>query len=425
MKESSKPLQAVILCGGRGERLRPLTDNLPKPLAPVLGKPFLEYLIVQLKEAGIERILLLTGYLGELICAQIGNGERFGLKIDYSQGPAEWDTGRRLAEAASKLEEKFVLMYADNLAPFNLENLWQSHQKKSVPLTITLVKKSKGNIRLNANGEIEAYDSKRLQPGLDRVEIGYMIAERDPVLLVNAAHGNGNFVQVLEDLGNKGLLGAHVLECAYNSIGDLERLKKTEEFVSPKRLILIDRDGTINERAPRGEYISKKEDFRWMQDNIEGMKQLASVGFEFIVISNQAGIGRGVVTREAVDALHAWMCSELLEMGVTVRDVFICPHHWDTPCACRKPKPGMFFEASKKYNLWLDRSIYIGDDARDAEAANNASCPCLLVGDIHQIDSSKPIAPHIWASDIKSAVLQIIEHFERWEKTARKMLIQT
>ena len=107
----SYPQQAVIFCGGLGSRLRPLTETLPKPMAPVLDKPFLEYLLVQLEEQSIKRFVLLTGYLGGIIQEYFGDGSKWGWTIEYSHGLEEWDTGRRLWEARSKLDDKFLLFY--------------------------------------------------------------------------------------------------------------------------------------------------------------------------------------------------------------------------------------------------------------------------------------------------------------------------
>ena len=76
-----------MLCGGLGTRLRPLTDNMPKPMAPVNGKPFLHHLIRQVRDQGLRQICLLTGYRGEMIREYFGAGEKLGVEIAYSSGP--------------------------------------------------------------------------------------------------------------------------------------------------------------------------------------------------------------------------------------------------------------------------------------------------------------------------------------------------
>lgn len=108
------PTQAVILAGGRGTRMAPLTDTRPKPMIEIHGKPFLEYLIEMLRDRGVNRILLLLGYLPEVVQQYFGDGSRWGIKIEYSVTPIENETGPRLKAAMSQLDPYFLLMYCDN-----------------------------------------------------------------------------------------------------------------------------------------------------------------------------------------------------------------------------------------------------------------------------------------------------------------------
>ena len=124
IRHISKPSQAVILAGGRGSRLRPLTDTMPKPMLPFHGKPFLEYLVEHLKEQGFEKVLLLLGYLPEVIMDHFGDGGSFGLRVEYSVTDVEDDTGRRLQLAAAKVDPCFLLMYGDNYWPMRIDSMW-------------------------------------------------------------------------------------------------------------------------------------------------------------------------------------------------------------------------------------------------------------------------------------------------------------
>lgn len=407
------PEQAVILCGGRGERLRPLTDTVPKPMAAVLGRPFLEYLVRQMRDSGITRILLLNGYRGDQIESHFGDGSGFGVDIRCVQGGIDWETGRRIAEAAHLLDERFVLLYGDNFAPFRLDALTARHEAWGLPLTLTVAAKECGNIRLDADGLVDAYDPGRAEPGLHHVEIGYMLVERDAVL----AHdpGRGSFSLTLARLAKDRHLAALDPGAAYESISTLPRLHQLEHFLLPKRILLLDRDGVINQRLPVGQYVRSREEFHWLDKNVAGLERLADAGFEFIVISNQAGVGRGIMTLDAVRDVNSWMVASLARRGVRILDVFFCPHHWDDHCRCRKPEPGMFYAASAKHRLWLGQTIYVGDDTRDAAAAHNAGCPCTLVGDVTAHATTGPIATHFRAADFDEAVPWILERFMAWE----------
>ena len=105
--------QAIILAGGYGTRLKPYTDTNPKPMYPFEGKPFLEYLINQVKDFGITNILLLLGYLPDKIIDYFGNGEKWGVNITYSITPVEYETGLRLKNALDegKVENDFLLKF--------------------------------------------------------------------------------------------------------------------------------------------------------------------------------------------------------------------------------------------------------------------------------------------------------------------------
>lgn len=369
--------QAVILSGGLGTRLRPLTNHLPKPMAPVLNRPFLHHLLDQLHKQGITDVVLLTGYLKEVIRRHFGEKSPQGLNLTYGEGPTEWNTAKRLNEAKGMFDKTFLLLYGDNYAPFSLQKLWQTHQE-GWDITLSLSPKSPGNIKIGQDGQVQSYAESRSHQH-QYVEIGYMIVNRK--VLDHQPDPDGSFSRTLEALGNGGTLGSVVAPMGYHSISDPERLKLTEEFLRPKKIILVDRDGVINRKAPRGEYITRWEDFEFLEDNIQGLQYLANQGYQFVLISNQAGIGRKVMTREQLDHIHHNMVDVLKKRGIDILDIFVCPHHWEDDCSCRKPKPGMLYKAAQKFQLKLDDTFFIGDDPRDCQAAYQAQCKSIYIGD--------------------------------------------
>ena len=379
------PEQAAILCGGLGTRLRPLTDNIPKPMVLVNGKPFLEYLLVQLQENGIKEVILMTGYLGEQISQFFGDGASLGLRIKYSHGPAEWDTGRRLIEAKSLLNDYFLLLYSDNFVPFNLNKLARFHDAQCGLLTFVVHPKSEGNIRLAEDGKVEVYDKTRKEEGLDFVELGYMIILKEVFGCFDEI--NVSFSDIIFKLVCDRQVSGMIVRDAYHSISDLERLRLMQEYLKPKKILLIDRDGILNKKAPRGEYITSWEDFVFLSENVKGMRMLAEAGYEFIIISNQAGIARGMMTREAVDIIHQQMKKDLEREGIPILDILVCPHHWDEGCFCRKPSPGMLFKASRDWLFRLNKTFFIGDDPRDCQAACNAGCGSIFIGERSAVEA--------------------------------------
>lgn len=382
------PEQAAILCGGMGTRLRPITDKIPKPMVLVNGKPFLEYLLVQLRENGVKEVILMTGYLGEQISQYFGDGASLEMRIRYSHGPVEWDTGRRLTAAKSFLNDHFILLYSDNFVSFNLNKLARFYHRQLSLLSFIVYPKFEGNIRLAESGKVAVYDKTRKEEGLNFVELGYMILSKDVFGYFDEIDVSFSDI-ILKLVGDQQVSGM-VVNDVYYSISDPERLELTREYLKPKKIILIDRDGIINEKAPRGEYITTWESFVFLPENIIGMRMLAEAGYEFIVISNQAGIARGMVSQETIDTIHRNMKEELEKEGISILDILICPHHWDEDCFCRKPNPGMMFKASKDWLFRLDKTFYIGDDPRDCQAAYNAGCRSLFLGEQREVEALSP-----------------------------------
>ena len=391
------PSQALILCGGMGTRLRPLTDTTPKPMVEVGGRPFLEYLLEQLCEQGIARFVLATGYLGEQVSHHFGAGSRWGWEIRYSHGPVDWDTGRRLYEAAEMLDERFVLMYSDNFAPFDLEALSLHHHAGGRAITVTLKDRVRGNVAYEEEAGITAYDPARGGEGLAHVEIGYAVVERDEILgILSTVKGQPDvsFSEVLALAATDGRLSGFPTLGPYYSISDPTRLEQTAEYLAPKRILLLDRDGTINKKRGPGEYVETWDDFQFIPETIDALRSLSSEGFEFIVITNQAGVALGLVDEVDVDRIHKNMTRELGRLGIEVLDVYVCPDHWESGSLMRKPAPGMFFLASNEHCFRLDRVLYVGDDVRDCEAAAAAGCGMVLLAEPDEIaDIELPANP--------------------------------
>jgi len=137
------------------------------------------------------------------------------------------------------------------------------------------------------------------------------------------------------------------------------------------RALFLDRDGVINVEK---EYLYKIEDFEFIDEIFDLCKYYRDLGYLIVVVTNQSGIARGYYSKEDFDRLTVWMKEEFLKNSITIKDVYCCPHHPEISgeCSCRKPKPGMLFDAAKEYDIDLRSSLLIGDKERDIEAGLNA-----------------------------------------------------
>jgi D-glycero-D-manno-heptose 1,7-bisphosphate phosphatase len=140
------------------------------------------------------------------------------------------------------------------------------------------------------------------------------------------------------------------------------------------RAVFLDRDGVINCKAPQGEYVTRWEDFHFLPGAWEGIKQLNRAGFQIIVVTNQRCVAIGLITEMELEILHRKMTDELAKAGATIDAIYYCPHELEPSCACRKPAPGMLFQAARSRNLDLSSSWMIGDSDADIQAGKNAGC---------------------------------------------------
>lgn len=131
-------MKAIILAGGLGTRLRPLTDNIPKPLLPIKGKPIIEHAILNFKKHGIVDIILSIGYRADQIKEYFGDGSKWGVNIGYCVEEEPLGTGGAIRKAATGLEETFLVINGDNLADFDWKELVLTHQRTNGKITLAL-----------------------------------------------------------------------------------------------------------------------------------------------------------------------------------------------------------------------------------------------------------------------------------------------
>jgi histidinol-phosphate phosphatase family protein len=376
--------QAVILAGGRGTRLRPITDTRPKPMVEIHGKPFLEYIVEMLRDQGFERILLLLGYLPEVIQTHFGDGRRWGVEIQYSVTGADDLTGHRMKVAAEHLDPCFLLLYCDNYWPIRMEAMWNRFEAADARAMVTVYSNrdrySRDSVRVDEDGYVRVFDRSRKTPGLQGIEISYALLKRSVLELL--PEEDALFEEaVYPPLAGRRELLAYVTDHRYYSVGSLERLPVTERFLARRPAVILDRDGVLNRRPPKANYVRSPDEFEWLPGAKAALRLFTEAGYQVIVVSNQAGIARGAMTEADLIRIHEQMKSEAAAEGGRIDALYHCPHGWDEGCECRKPKPGMLFSAQRDLDLDLTRTPFIGDDERDAEAADAAGCPALLVSD--------------------------------------------
>lgn len=140
--------------------------------------------------------------------------------------------------------------------------------------------------------------------------------------------------------------------------------------------VFFDRDGTLNHDTS---YIKSPQDFVLFPDAVTSVKQCNDAGLRVMVVTNQSGLARGYFSQKDLDEIHQYMREQFRVGGAWIDDIFMCPHHPDENCWCRKPNPGMIEQAGARYPLDLNKSYVVGDKYIDVELAVKAKIKGVLV----------------------------------------------
>ena len=144
-----------------------------------------------------------------------------------------------------------------------------------------------------------------------------------------------------------------------------------------RRAVFLDRDGVLSVEG--GEYVTCAEKLRLLPGAGEAVARLNAAGYAVFVFTNQAGVGRGCMTQQALDEIHERLKREIAKAGGLIGAIYACPHAPESGCACRKPRPGMLLQAAQEHGLDLTRSFAVGDSPRDIAAGHAAGCRTVLV----------------------------------------------
>ncbi|MCL5408662.1 MAG: HAD family hydrolase [Candidatus Omnitrophica bacterium] len=145
------------------------------------------------------------------------------------------------------------------------------------------------------------------------------------------------------------------------------------------KLVFLDRDGVISDYTPN-DYVKSREEFNFLPSAIDGLKKLVSNCFQIIIISNQAGVNKGLLTMETLDDITKKMQMILKSQGINVLKAYYCPHTTEENCECRKPRAGLFQQADNDFGpIDFSKAFFIGDSSIDIEAGKNIGAKTILV----------------------------------------------
>ena len=231
-------MKAVIIAGGLGTRLRPLTNNTPKPMLPIGEKPILEHLVNWTKKGGIKSVILCVSYLRESIEDYFGDGEKFGVKIEYAISKKQLATAGQLKTAEKFIDDDFVCMYGDSIFNFSLRSMIKQHSIKKSFVTMSLNEHKTtlpyGVIETSKNGKVVNWNEK---PEIKaNINMGCYIMNPQVFNLIpkNKSYGMDDVIK--KAMKKKEAINSFITKKGFTDIGNTESYKQAcEEYEKNKR----------------------------------------------------------------------------------------------------------------------------------------------------------------------------------------------
>ena len=174
------------------------------------------------------------------------------------------------------------------------------------------------------------------------------------------------------------------------------------------KIIFLDRDGVINRDPGFGGYVTCCEEFEFLPGAFEAIKRLNQSGYEVIVISNQGGVAKGLYALKDLDKITKNMLGEIEKAGGKIRSVHYCPHKDEDNCNCRKPKTGLFSQATKGLQVNFTNTFFVGDNRRDVLAAKAIGCKSIFVLSGNTKLEELDVRPDFVARNLLEAVDKIV-----------------
>lgn len=375
--------QVLLLAGGLGTRLGDTVKARPKPMLPVAGRPFMQYVIEDFRRFGFERFLVLGGYLGSAIRNHFAEHPVHGVALEVLVESEPLGTAGALRLALPRLEETFLLANADSLFGCNVLDLARppSDPRWLGKLALRVVEEAARFGAVALDGERITGFRERGTHGRGLINGGIYLLRRALAEIVPAGPCSLER-DIFPAAAADGRLFGQVLEGPFIDIGVPDALASAEQEVPAmivRPAVFLDRDGVLNRDTG---YVHRPEDFVWTEGAQAAVKRLNDAGYLVIVVTNQAGVARGYYAEESVHALHRFINAALRAAGAHVDAFYYCPHHPDgtvaryaRACDSRKPGAGMIARALREWPIDRARSLLIGDKDIDMEAARRAGVP--------------------------------------------------
>lgn len=425
--------QVAILAGGMGSRLKSRTGDLPKPMAPINGKPVLEHQLDLCLRNGFTRIALLVHYGSEKISEYFGDGTKFGIELTYVIEAEARGTAGALLDALGVMDDRFLVLYGDTYADIDLKAFWDFDSQRLTAGTLLLHPNDHPQdsdlMEIDGDGalvEVHSYPHPVGAEYPNLVNAALYILDKESLSKIipldrKTDLAKNTFPDLLA-VGKK--LYAYITPEYIKDMGTPERLDKVERDINsglperlsnrqPRTAVFFDRDGTLNLEV---NHLRDPNQLILLDGVSEAIRRINRSGMVAVGITNQPVLARGEINSEGLKKIHARLDSILGNDGAYLDRIYVCPHHPDKgflgeiselkiKCRCRKPEAGLFDLAVQELNISRRDSWMVGDTTSDILAGKRSGLRTILVKTGYAgRDFKHNIDPDFVASNLADAV---------------------
>ena len=384
-------VEAIILAGGLGTRLREAVPDLPKCMAPVVGKPFISFVIDALRMQGVEHFIFSLGYKADAIESFL---QEHYPTLSYSVAIEEepLGTGGAIQLAIQQAQTENVLIAnGDTLFRIQYKDLLAIHQENYAECTLALKPMRNFNrygvVELDAANRIVSFKEKQhYDEGL--INGGIYLVNKSAFLNRKLPPKFSFEKDYLEAFCKESKFFGAIQEGYFIDIGIPEDYNKAQTDLKSTPLdlnkvdktwtLFLDRDGVINDEIV-GTYVLNWEGFNFSPGVLQAMKILSDKVGTIVVISNQRGVGKGLMTEEDLTNIHQNLIAEVTAAGGRIDHFFYCTEKENT-CFNRKPNPGMALQAAARFpEIDLSRTIMVGNKPSDMRFGRAAGVYTVFV----------------------------------------------
>lgn len=415
-------VEAIILAGGFGTRLQHVVNDVPKPMAPVNGLPFLAYLLDKLNIAGVTHVILSTGYKHEYIENYFHNKYK-SIDISYSRETTPLWTGGAIKLALRLTQsENILVLNGDTLFDIDFNHFLNFHTEQNTNLSVALRPIEQveryGCVQTNAQKQIIGFSEKGEYKGKGLINGGIYLIKRSLFDGMNLPDKFSFEKEILEKIHYTQSIYGEEFNSYFLDIGIPEDYYKAQqEFpllqehkIRKGATLFLDRDGVINKRMVN-DYVKKISEFEFLPGVLEAMAVFSEYFSRIFIVTNQQGIAKGCFTDQDLQQVHHYMLCAIQKAGGHIDNIYYCPDFANSNSPNRKPAIGMALQAQKDFpEVDFKNSYMVGDAISDLEFGQNAGMKTIFLTNGEANAEAKKYTRFIYTdlSDFSRNIKQLI-----------------